>query len=144
MKTALPNNPDFTPDRARELFSQVFSQVNTAIADGSQTALATLRQFLRDFDFPTELERIGTKAAEWPSYGDNSRRGWLAECVQVCPTSQLPRSRMTMLGGMNDPSTILWVLLALLGSAGLWLLGWWGDQHREPPDSPPLRRPTKY
>ncbi len=64
MKTALLNNPDFTPDRAHELFMQVFDQVNAAIADGSQEALGKLQQFLRDFDFSNELERIGTNAAD--------------------------------------------------------------------------------
>lgn len=64
MRVTLLQNPNLSPERAHELFAEVFAQVNAAIADGSAEALDQLRQFLRDFDFATELEAIGNRAAE--------------------------------------------------------------------------------
>lgn len=64
MRVTLLQNPDLSPDRAHELFQQVFARVNDAIADGSQEAIDQIRQFLRDFDFSTGLEAIATKASE--------------------------------------------------------------------------------
>lgn len=64
MRVTLLQNPDFSPDRAHELFTQVFARVNDAIRDGSAEAIDQIRQFLRDFDFSAGIEAIGNKAAE--------------------------------------------------------------------------------
>ncbi len=63
LRVTLLQNQDLSPERAYELFSQVFDRVNAAIADGSKEAIDQIRQFLRDFDFSTGLEAIETKAA---------------------------------------------------------------------------------
>lgn len=64
LRTTLLNNSDLSPERAYELFRQVFARVSDAIDDGSDEAIAGVRAFLRDFDLSTGLEAITTRASE--------------------------------------------------------------------------------
>ncbi len=63
MRTTLLQNSDLSPDRAEELFGQVFDAINTAITEGTDEARANLQTFLAAFDLSVQLEAISARNA---------------------------------------------------------------------------------